>query len=191
MRAERRRATERAIHLAALRLTDAHGLDGFTVDELAAAAGVSRRTLFNYFPGKLDAVLGPEPELTEEVLAVFRAGGPTGRLADDLGTAARDVLSAQGLGREEIELGRRVLLREPRLLAAAHARFEEVAEDLAEHLLAREGADFGAERARLLLHVCVSLYDASLLVALRQPAPEVDLGEAFVTSLQTLRELLA
>ena len=41
------------------RLADDRGFDGFTMDELAAAAAVSRRTLFNHVSGKLEAVLGP------------------------------------------------------------------------------------------------------------------------------------
>ena len=35
-----------------------HGLDGFTMEQLAERVGVSRRTLFYYFPAKDDAVLG-------------------------------------------------------------------------------------------------------------------------------------
>ena len=53
--------TTRRITLCAQRLTDERGLDGFTMDDLAEAAEVSRRTLFNYFPGKVDAVLGAAP----------------------------------------------------------------------------------------------------------------------------------
>lgn len=33
-----------------------HGFDGVTIDDIADAAGVSRRTFFNYFPGKEDVV---------------------------------------------------------------------------------------------------------------------------------------
>ena len=60
----RKVSTAHRITTCAQRLTDQHGLDGFTMDDLAAEAGVSRRTLFNYFPGKVDAVLGPGPGAT-------------------------------------------------------------------------------------------------------------------------------
>lgn len=191
LREERRLATERRIHRCALRLTDERGLDGFTLDDLAEAAEVSRRTLFNYYPGKIDAVLGPAPTFPEDALATFRAGGPHGDLVDDIAVAARHVLATQDLSREDVEVGRRVMLATPRLLAAAHERFELVADELADHLLEREGAEFGADRARLLLHVLVSLYDATLLTALGRPGPGFDLGDAYATTLQTLRKLLA
>jgi AcrR family transcriptional regulator len=42
----------------ARRLTAEHGLSGFTIEELCEAAGVSRRTFFNYFPTKDAAILG-------------------------------------------------------------------------------------------------------------------------------------
>ena len=55
---QRKLVTSERITLCAQVLADEHGLDGFTMDELATAADVSRRTLFNHFPGKVDAVLG-------------------------------------------------------------------------------------------------------------------------------------
>ncbi|MBG0738379.1 TetR family transcriptional regulator [Paeniglutamicibacter antarcticus] len=42
-------ATREAIAAAALELLRANGMNGFTADDVANAAGVSRRTFFNYF----------------------------------------------------------------------------------------------------------------------------------------------
>ncbi|WP_434618436.1 TetR/AcrR family transcriptional regulator [Arthrobacter sp. A5] len=42
-------ATREAIATAALKLLRAKGMNGFTADDVANAAGVSRRTFFNYF----------------------------------------------------------------------------------------------------------------------------------------------
>jgi AcrR family transcriptional regulator len=56
---ERRIAeTSRALRAEARRLTAAHGLSGFTIEELCSEVGVSRRTFFNYFASKENAVLG-------------------------------------------------------------------------------------------------------------------------------------
>lgn len=68
---ERRRArTFSALHEAACSLVVEKGLRQATTDEIAEAAGVSPRTLFNYFASKEDAVLGlREPVLTEEMVA--------------------------------------------------------------------------------------------------------------------------
>ncbi|WP_426006640.1 TetR family transcriptional regulator [Paenarthrobacter sp. NyZ202] len=49
-------ATRSSIAAAALDLLRSHGPGNFTVEDIAAAAGVSRRTFFNYFPS-LEAAL--------------------------------------------------------------------------------------------------------------------------------------
>src|SRR5438105_4776689 len=56
-RAGQRRQVEADIEGAGLRLFAERGLEGVTVDEIAAAAGVSTRTFFRYFPFKIDVVL--------------------------------------------------------------------------------------------------------------------------------------
>ena len=96
-RAGRRRSTTRQIARCARRLAAEHGVDGFTMEQLATDAGVSRRTLFNYFPGKVDAVLGPMPEAPDEALEEFRAGGPSGDLVKDLRHLASSILDAEDL----------------------------------------------------------------------------------------------
>jgi len=59
---ERHRAqTSREIHEAAWELTRRNGYGATTVDAIVERAGVSRRTFFNYFPSKEDAVLGLKP----------------------------------------------------------------------------------------------------------------------------------
>lgn len=49
------------------------GYDETTVDEVAAAAGVSRRTLFNYFKSKEDLALSGLSEQGERIAATFAA----------------------------------------------------------------------------------------------------------------------
>ncbi|WP_461188595.1 TetR/AcrR family transcriptional regulator [Arthrobacter sp. Z4-13] len=49
------------------------GYDETTVDEVAAAAGVSRRTLFNYFKSKEDLALSGLSEQGERIAASFAA----------------------------------------------------------------------------------------------------------------------
>lgn len=53
----------------ALELFASKGFDNTTIDEIAAAAGVSRRTLFNYFPSKEDLALGSIAEQGELIAA--------------------------------------------------------------------------------------------------------------------------
>ncbi|WP_312169626.1 TetR/AcrR family transcriptional regulator [Microbacterium sp.] len=58
LRDQRKRETSRALTDVARRLTAEHGFAGFTVEELCADVGVSRRTFFNYFESKENAVFG-------------------------------------------------------------------------------------------------------------------------------------
>lgn len=61
MRDRKRRDTYRRIHDAAVELTSQAGLQSATVSDIAERAGVSRRTFFNYYATKEDAVLGITP----------------------------------------------------------------------------------------------------------------------------------
>lgn len=189
-REERRRRTERDIHLCALRLTDERGLDGFTLDELADASGVARRTLFNYFPSKADAVLGPRPGLPDDTLATFAAGGPTGDLVEDVVALSTPLLHGLVLPPEVAMLVRRVVMSEPRLIAAAHERFEEVSALLAPRMLQRFGARPGADRGPLLVRVLGVVFDTALLSMARDDGPP-ELARAFADHLRDLRDLLA
>lgn len=162
LREQRRWDTSHRITVCAQALTAAHGLDGFTMEELAEAADVSRRTLFNYFPSKTDAVLGAAPELPDADVDTFRAGGPSGNLIDDLTELVRIAVSVKRPERDEAGRARRILATEPRLLAAAHQRFEAITIEFTELVLEREGADFGASRVRLLLRLLLALLDVAL-----------------------------
>lgn len=73
LRERKKHETRHAIGSAALELALAHGPANVTVEDIAAAAAVSPRTVFNYFPNKDAAILGIDPsrrrELVEHLLA--------------------------------------------------------------------------------------------------------------------------
>ncbi|MBA4285721.1 MAG: TetR family transcriptional regulator [Xanthomonadaceae bacterium] len=57
LRERKRRETRQRIAEVALRLFLTDGYDGTTLDAIAAAAGISRRTFFSYFKSKDDIIL--------------------------------------------------------------------------------------------------------------------------------------
>ena len=76
-RARKKAATKHAIQKHALRLFVEKGYDATTVEEIAAAAGVSHMTFFRYFPRKEEVVEYDEYDpLLEELVAARPADEP-------------------------------------------------------------------------------------------------------------------
>jgi AcrR family transcriptional regulator len=159
------------------------------MDELALEAEVSRRTLFNYFPGKVDAVLGPVPEPPAGALDLFRSGGPRGDLVEDLVELVNAMLAEEELDREDVTRHRRVLLADGKLLAATHERMVRLSEQIVEATIDREGPDFRRRRARVAVALLAALFDTALEEFLTDPRRRA-LPHHFNESLRTARELL-
>src|SRR5262245_55272944 len=79
LRERKKLETGRKIRRAALDLFLERGFDSVSTAEIAAAADVSKMTLFNYFATKEDLVMGPMAEHADEPARIVRArpGGKT------------------------------------------------------------------------------------------------------------------
>ncbi|WP_078532437.1 TetR/AcrR family transcriptional regulator [Streptomyces hokutonensis] len=165
-----RKRTAARITQCAQSLAEERGIDGFTMDDVAECAGVSRRTLFNYAAGKLDAVLGAPPTPDPSRLVEFRAGGPTGRLSDDIKAVVAAVLDSKDASAEEAERVRRLIASDPRLHRAMQDKFANFATFLADALMEREGPDFDPLRARVAATVTLSLFDVALEAYVADPS---------------------
>jgi AcrR family transcriptional regulator len=97
LRERKKLATRRSIRRAALELIAERGFSHVTVEDIAAAADVSPRTFFNYFPSKEAVLFGADPGRAEELRT---------RLVHDLP------------GHSVLEVLRVVLTERSRLLAA-------------------------------------------------------------------------
>ncbi|MET9210932.1 MULTISPECIES: TetR family transcriptional regulator [unclassified Nocardia] len=82
LRERKKRQTRAAIVEIGLSLCDAQGFDATTVEQIAAGADVSPRTVNRYFPMKEDIVLAP---IDDFGLTVAEALGEQPRTGDELG----------------------------------------------------------------------------------------------------------
>ncbi|MCD0451668.1 TetR family transcriptional regulator [Actinocorallia sp. API 0066] len=87
-----RRDARRALMSAAISLSLERGFDATTVDEIASAAGVARRTFFRHFRAKEDAVFPDHGACLERVTAFLDAASPLRAPLEVVADAARIVL---------------------------------------------------------------------------------------------------
>ena len=128
LRERKRAATRAAITSTARALTAERGLNGYTVEEVCEAAGISRRTFFNYFPTKEDAIIGhADDDVPADAVEEFVAGGagsPAGdisptlfrdlvrlslRLAEDMAASEEETRQLIGVVRKEPQLILRII----------------------------------------------------------------------------------
>jgi len=139
LRERKKQATRRALHDAALRLALEDGLEHLTVEDISAAANVSVRTFFNYFPGKEQAILGEDTFQADEGQAIAIMSEAADVL-DGLRGVAMVLAAGTAPHREQILMRWQLTERYPALLTQMFARFEESNKVLASAVAARTGA---------------------------------------------------
>ena len=164
----RRRRTQRALQNAAIALVGGRGLAEVTVDEIAAAAGVSRRTFFNHFPTKAAALFDPDPSDAERLAQLLAAASGSA----DPWRALQSALVSFVAGHENVIVVRRRLIAASPELAqyhrTAHAHVE-VAIDHWAH--AQPGLD--DFRATLYAHTAAAIILGSFMSWQPEDPPEL------------------
>ncbi|MFC7487650.1 TetR/AcrR family transcriptional regulator [Knoellia sp. CPCC 206453] len=158
----RREQTARRISTCAQELAVEHGFDGFTLDELAEKVGVSRRTLFNYFPGKEAAVLNSPDCIEPDALEVFVAGGPEGHLLKDLGHLVVSLYTREEPTKDDWHRIHALFERNPRLISVAKERFGTMAAEVCLATETREGLPSGHRRARIAVALIAGIFQDTL-----------------------------
>ncbi|MEV4178681.1 MULTISPECIES: TetR/AcrR family transcriptional regulator [unclassified Nonomuraea] len=136
---ERKKAeTRQAVHEATLRLTIERGLDHVTVEAIADAANISRRTFSNYFDSKEDALLyGDEQHLGTLVRRVREQ--PAGQSAwRALRGAMESLHDESGVPDREWHMRARLAMRHPSLRARQLASRFRLENELSQAVTGRE-----------------------------------------------------
>jgi AcrR family transcriptional regulator len=152
LRSRKRRETRERISSAALALFLEKGFEATTVDEIAAAADVSKRSFFDYFPSKEEVIAAWQDEFGQalaDAVAARPAGEPMTRTVEEALIAAivahitpRSMAIAQ-------------LIRDtPALRAREQVKYVRLEQRLSEALVAR-CSEADRLKARLLAMVAI------------------------------------
>ncbi|MGI6876857.1 TetR/AcrR family transcriptional regulator [Amycolatopsis sp. 3B14] len=144
MRERQRRRTQHDISTAALELFERHGVEGTTVDDIAAAAEVSPRTFFRHFATKEDAALLIHRDFAEALES--RLGDGDSRAPHEvLAQVYAEVLESYGDGSspeaQTMMRVRRLMAANPVLNAAGLRLDAEQSRRLVEHIARATGTD--------------------------------------------------
>jgi AcrR family transcriptional regulator len=146
LREQKKQQTRQAISDAATGLFIERGFDRVTIADVAAAAGVAKMTVTNYFPRKEDLVLDLSEEFVSGPARVVagRAPGvsPLEALREDYLAAVRRRDPLIGFSGEPFA---RMIVDSPVLMARLREFHEQREDALAEQLSAEAGARAGAE----------------------------------------------
>ncbi|MEI9887171.1 MAG: TetR family transcriptional regulator [Rhizomicrobium sp.] len=145
---ERKRAETRArIIEGALKLFVKRGFDGTTLDDIAAAAGISRRTFFHYFESKEDLAFAWLDSTSDDIVAAAKREAADQPL---LAIAANAIAAcASPYGRDEAFALARLVNETPALKDRSQMKYGRLEESLAEVIASRKGLKKDDLRARL------------------------------------------
>ena len=137
---ERKKAeTRQAVYKAALHLVAEHGFDQVTVEAIADTANISRRTFFNYFADKADAVMYGEEQRHQTLLARFQTRPAEEPSWTALYRVAEEIHGELGEPDRDWVLRIRLARRHPSLLARQLAGVGELERELAQAIAERDG----------------------------------------------------
>ena len=140
LRERKKQRTREAIADAALELFDKHGFDAVTVADVAEAAEVSEKTIFNYFASKEDLVFEGAVQRTAALQEALRNRGAGGSIVEPFRSATAAFLDR--LETEPVE----TIVAVPRMVMASRSlrerlflRWEHEAVELAPAVAAAAG----------------------------------------------------
>jgi AcrR family transcriptional regulator len=199
LRERKKRQTREAIADAAMRLFFARGFDEVTVADVARAADVSEKTVFNYFPAKEDLVLHGGEERRAALVDAIRSRPPGASIVEPFRAATLDFVDRVEHDPVESIVGiPRLVAGSPTLRDRLFVGWEQEAAALAPVIAQETGASEGdlvpAVVARTLAWTHRLLFRAAfprLLAGEDQRAVAADLREQARRAYETLEQGLA
>lgn len=170
----------------ALDLFARDGFDATTVDDIAGAAGISRRTFFRYYPSKNDVVWGDFEERLATMAAELDATDPAVPVLDAL---ADVVVRFNALPAEAIAAHRQrmsLILHVPALQAHSALRYADWRAAVSRFVAGRIGQRESSPVPQLVGHVALGAAVASYEQWLADE--RADLAVAMTSSFDQLRQ---
>jgi mycofactocin system transcriptional regulator len=168
----------------ALRLFAERGFDEVTVDDIAAAAGIGRRTFFRYYKSKNDAVWGDFDSELRRMRAVLAAYPPETPMMDTLRQA---IVDFNRLDADQVlwhRMRMRLILEVPALQAHSTLRYADWRAVVAEFAAERLGQPRDALLPQVIAYTCLGAAVAAYEQWLRRD--DSDLDELLDQSLRAL-----
>lgn len=188
LRERTRRAVRAEIAEAAMRLFLDNGFDATTIDQIAAAAGISRRSFFHYFASKEDLVLGDTDALGESVRAALEARPAEESAWAAIRAAFQALRSTQGTSADQLALAR-MYHDVPSLRARhleKHLRWQELLAPEVQRRLGLPDTPTPDPRARAFVAAALACLDAAV-DAWYESGGTADPVELFDDAIATLR----
>ncbi|HEY1318069.1 MAG TPA: helix-turn-helix domain-containing protein [Gaiella sp.] len=168
LRERKKQRTREHIAATARRLFAEHGFERVTVAQIARAAEVAEKTVFNYFPTKEDLFYSRLESFEEELLGSIRERAPDKTVVDAFG---RFLLTPRGVfasrvgddrhaALEELRTITRVITESPALLAREQHVFERYTVSLASLLAEETGARAEDVEARVVANALIGVHRA-------------------------------
>jgi mycofactocin system transcriptional regulator len=159
-----------AIELAAFKLFEEQGFDDTTMEQIADAVGVGRRTIFRYFPSKNDIPWGQFGDSLQFFRRQFETVPPDKPIADAVHGC---VVAFNTFGDDVLDLHRfrmRLILTTPALQAHSAIKYEAWRRVIAEYVAQRHGLPVDGRFPRLVGHVSLAVSVAAYEQWLDEPS---------------------
>jgi AcrR family transcriptional regulator len=170
LRARRKRRTAEAIVAGAAGLFEERGFERTTIDQIAAAAEISRRTFFRYFADKEELFFAEDERLREVVEATMDAA-PPGEPVLELARRATRALAARSTADRRRRLDReRLIAATPALQARRLAKNLRWEQAIAARLVER-GA--GEQEALLVPKLAMACFQTAYERWVRDPGRDL------------------